>query len=499
MNSSNRKMVNKRLSSEAKMVPGTIASFLVISFFLSLFFQCVPCSATKLPAELRNGIMKAYPGAKIRIDGAFETVHQELFIPLIPAKTHAVTGEEAALQGTFPTKQEPTLLVFANAWSFLRVIQHGRLKIIRPPLDMPETFRKFLLTGKFAPDLIVPDHFVVPESFKPVAGDLAIDSVDDVIYNRADFGITSKIPNAPIQKSDHGAIFVLAPSTGKITMLQESDLSKEMEFPTEGTPCGMAYANGKLYIADESKHRILRLDPGAKQFDGEIALPPHSSPKGIAALPNGKTLIVSQSATASLAVYELPSQKLISTTKVPVGPGKLAISPNGQVLVALNTPAGKVTLLSALTQKVMQVVPVGTMPNGVEISKDSQKVYVSNRFSNSISIIDVGKRQVVETLHTGNGPIGLVLNEDDTKLFVGNAKDNTISVFDLVMHKKLDDIKIPLDLDFPGGMMMMSDKKHILVSSESTPNIGLLDAVNNKFEKQPDIGHPSDEFLWVPL
>ncbi len=494
-------MVNTKLSNEAKMVRRTIASCLVISFVLSLFFQGAPVWATKLPAELRNGILKAYPGAKIRLDGAFETTHDELFIPLIPAKPHAVSGDEALLQGTFPTKQEPTLLVFANAWSFLRVIQHGKLKIIRPPLDMPESFRKFLLTGKFAADLIVPDRFVIPESFKPVAGDLAIDAVEDVIYNRADFGITSKIPAAsPNQKhSDHGAIFVLAPSAGKITMLEESDLSKEMEFPTEGTPCAMTYANGKLYIADESKHRILKLDPGGKQFIGEIDLPPHSSPKGIVALPNGKLLLVSQSATASIVVYELPSEKLLSSTKVPVGPGKLAVSPNGQVLVALNTPAGKVTLLSALTQKVMQVVPVGTMPNGVEISKDSQKIYVSNRFSNSISIIDVGKRQVIETLHTGNGPIGLVLNEDDTKLFVGNAKDNTISVFDLVMHKKLDDIKLPLDLDFPGGMMMMSDKKHILVSSESTPNIGLLDATNNKFEKQPDIGHPSDEFMWVPL
>jgi YVTN family beta-propeller protein len=484
------------------MVPRTIASCLVLSFVLSLFFQASPCWATKLPTELRNGILKAYPGAKIRLDGAFETIHQELFIPLIPAKAHAVTGDEAALQGTFPTKQEPTLLVFANAWSFLRVIQHGKLRIIRPPLDMPETFRKFLLTGKFAPDLIVPDHFVVPESFKPVAGELGIEVVEDVIYNRADFGITSKIPVTANQKHsehEHGAIMVLAPSTGKITMLEESDLSKVMEFPTEGTPCGMTYANGKLYIADESKHRILKLSPSEKQFEGEIALPPHSSPKGIVALPNGKLLIVSQSATASIAVYELPSERLISSTKVPVGPGKLAVSPNGQVLIALNTPAGKVTLLSALTQKVMQVIPVGTMPNGVEISKDSQKIYVSNRFSNSISIIDVGKRQVIETLHTGNGPIGLVLNEDDTKLFVGNAKDNTISVFDLVMHKKLDDIKIPLDLDFPGGMMMMSDKKHILVSSESTQNIGLLDSTNNKFEKQPDIGHPSDEFLWVPV
>ena len=106
---------------------------------------------------------------------------------------------------------------------------------------------------------------------------------------------------------------------------------------------------------------------------------------------------------------------------------------------------------------------------------------------------------MLETLKTSAGPTGLVLNDDESRLFVANAKDNTISVFDLNQHKKLDDIKLPLDVDFPGSLMLLPDRKHILVSSESTDTIGLIDASKMAFEGQPSIGHSSDEFLWVPV
>jgi YVTN family beta-propeller protein len=105
---------------------------------------------------------------------------------------------------------------------------------------------------------------------------------------------------------------------------------------------------------------------------------------------------------------------------------------------------------------------------------------------------------VIETLKTGNGPTGLAFDEEETKLFVANAKDNTISVFDLKTNKRLDDIKLPLDLDFPGGIMLMPDRKHLLVSSESTPNVGLIDTKTMMVEKQPDIGQTIDRFLFVP-
>jgi DNA-binding beta-propeller fold protein YncE len=127
-------------------------------------------------------------------------------------------------------------------------------------------------------------------------------------------------------------------------MLAEGTFKKIAEFPTEGTPGGMAYADGKLYIADQSKNRILKLDPLRKQFIGQMDLPAHSAPKGVAALPDGELLYVSESGSSSIAVFEAKDDRLLVRTKVLSGPGRLAVTPNGSTLLVLNVPAGKLLL-----------------------------------------------------------------------------------------------------------------------------------------------------------
>jgi len=489
-------MANTRASSSCSL-NRLVASLLSLLALLTDFMLVLPAWATKLPANLKTGIQKDFPGAKIRLDGAFETAHGELFIPIIPAKTTHDKKAEIFLQAALPSRQEPNFLVFANAWCFVRMVSRGRFRSIKLPSDMTEAFRKFVLSGKLAPDLIVPEHFILAKSLKPIVGDLSIQLVDDEIGTKPEAG--TPIKTTPKAAKNSGSIFVLSPTTGKITMLDGNTLEKLTEFSTEGTPSGFAFAQGKVYIADQSKSRILKLDPKSRQFIGQIDLPPHSAPKGVAASPSGKLIYVAESGTGNIAVIEAANDKLLVRTKVTVGPGRLAVTPNGAQVLVLNTPAGKMSLLSGLTQKLLGAMSLGTMPSGIEVTSDSQTAYISNRLSNSVSVVDLLKRAVVETLKTGNGPTGLVLNDDESKLFVSNAKDNTIAVFDLKGHKKLDDIKLPLDLDFPGNFILMRDRKHILISSESTDAIGLFDTTTMTFEKQPSIGHTSDEFLWVPV
>jgi YVTN family beta-propeller protein len=451
-----------------------------------------PALATRLPAALRNQIVEDFPGAKIRLDGAIETKTGELYLPVIPDADASGKNQETKIESK--TIREPNIFSCGNGWFYLRVLKRGQIRTVSVPADLPEGVRKSLLSCKLSADLIVPESFALPKSLKSLAGELDISIIDDVRPNPAPRKQAEQ-PKAPV----HGAISVSSPSTGKITLLNDTTLEKIADFQTEGTPCGMAYAAGKIYIADVSKNRVLKLDPKRKQFIGQINLPGHSAPKGVATLPDGKLLYVSESGTNNVAVFEVENEKLLVRTKVLPGPTRMAITPNGEALLVLNAPSGKVTVLSTQTQKVLGIVTVGTLPNAIAMSEDSEHAYVSSRVSNTVSVIDISKHKVIETLKTGAGPTGLTLDGTGTKLFVANAKDNTISVFDLEEHTKLDDIKLPLDVDFPGELTLLPDKSKILVSSESTEAIGILSVANLAFESQPVIGHTSDEFLWVPL
>lgn len=510
-------------------------------------FSCAPpANATRLTPELRAAVEKRFSGARIRLDGSVETKEGELFLPVIPgggttsgASTSGATKSAVVtLEEAYPSALKPDALRYSNGWCFLRVLKTGNSGTVISPASLPDKLKKIVLAGKLPADLIVPEHVALAKSWKPIVGDVAIPLGDETLglvaapssgkvgasgtagTSATNAGKTGNgsgvaaVPNgtnaagtAPTgaetkpssaDSTAHGVIFVTSPRNGNLLLLDEHTLAKLGEFPTEGIPTSMTAVDGKLYVADQAKSRVSIFDPKKLEFSAHIPLLPRSAPKGIAVLPNAKLLYVSESAASDVAVIELATQKVLMRTKVNAGPARMAVTPNGFQVVVLNPPAGEATIISTLNQRVLATVAVGSMPNAVIISPDSQRAYISNRMSNTVAVLDIIQRKVVHTFKTGTAPTGLALSPDGNHLFVANAKDNTIVVYDLKTKEQTKEIRLPLDVDFPGSLTFMPDGKRIIVSSESTDAIGVLNYDTLEFvSQQPIIGHTSDEVLWM--
>ena len=479
---------------------GVAAIFLFWALILNV---TTPALALKLPGSLKSSLQETLPVDRIRLDGAVETESGALYLPLLPINGRG-SEKKISLKGSFPPQGVPEFLLFSNGWCYLKVLLSGHEQTVLPLEDLPQDLQKELLSTRFSSDLIVPEHFVLPLSLKQIAGTIAITVKQPVVDKNKQTGQKDDLSkeknvgknDTPLNKE--GCILITSPATGKVSLLSFPELIKIIEFPTEGTPSGVAYGGGKVYIADQSKCRILKLDPYHRTFLGQITLPKHSTPKDVVALPSGKLIYVSESLFNDIAVIEADTDKLLLRTKVNSYPGRMAITPDGNVVVALSVPDGKVSLLSTRDQRFLGVIKVGSLPNGIAISADSKTAYVSNRVSNTVSILDLARLSVVGSIGTGSGPTGVAVDSDSGRLYVANAKDNSIGIYDLKTDKKIQEIKLPLDLDFPGSLTLMPDKKHILVSSESTDAVGLLNIDSGTFEKIASVGHNSDLCLWIP-
>lgn len=472
---------------------------LVIFFAFLIAGASSPCYATRLPAELSDMVLAQFPGSKVRLDGAIQTSRGELFLPLLPAnpdKKNRYSGLPTLLT-VHPNREHPDILVYSNGWSFLRVVAKGKSKTTVMPAELPDKLRKQLSSCRFPSDLIVPENFFLPLSLKSLIGETSVQTIIDAKIAADDFG---HAPGAgPAAVNGPGSYFFTSLSSGTITLIDEKTLTKVAEFPTEGTPCSMAWADGHLYITDQAKNRVLILDPLRRQFLGQIDLLPRSAPKGIVALANGRLLYVAESGSNDVAVIETATKKVLLRTKVAPGPSKIALTANGNFIVVLNVTSGLVTFISTLNQSVVGTVKVGEVPTSIAITRDSKLAYVTNRNSNTLSVIDLTTRKEVGTIATGTGPTGLTFSLDESKLYVANAKENTIAVYDQKTREKLAEAKLPLDVDFPYSIELMPGGKKLIVSSESTDTIATLDLATMQFDQQSQIGHSSHDMIWVPV
>lgn len=488
---SGRKMVRHK----NKFEKTTFAALaLTASLLASQMFLAPGAYATRLPGELRSQISTHMPAVKLfRLDGSLQTGTGELYLPLTPPAGFKA-GNGSTVEAIFPNEEKPDVVMFWNGWTFLRVIKEGPHRTIRVPEALKENLKKQILASKFPSDLLVPEGFVLPLSMKAVRGEVSVNIIDDVTIAKKTF-----VPTIDeSQMTGDGVVIATSPSCGKLALLDAKSFKKIDEFPTEGTPCGITYFGGIVYVADQTKNRILQFDPTKRSFLGQIDLPTKCAPKGVAALVQSKLLYVSESSTNQVAVLELPSGRLLLRTRVPAGPGRLAVTPNGSYLLVLNATAGVLTLVSTANQRMMAAIPIGPTPGFMTVSKDSQFAYVASKGANMVSVVDLGKKAVVQRLKTGTSPTGVALSRDQTKLFVANAKDNTIWVFDTKSHEKVEEVKLPLDLDFPGEIALMPDGERLLVSSEATDTVGILNTSTLKFEEQPILGFTSDEIRWFP-
>ncbi len=471
-----------------------LAVFLSVTIFSALLTP--PARATRLPAELRQAAEQVFPHAQVRLDGSLALPDGSLVLPLVPATAAKSKLEKLDIEAKFP-EADPVIVFYSNGWAHVRTCLRGKSRTISLPKDTPEKLVKHALSMHFPSDLIVPEHFVLPKSLKPFIGDLQINLIDDVVLMKPEFGQVKKEPSG--HYDGPGTVMLTSINTGTITLLNGNTLAKVAEFPTEGTPCSMHYQNGILYIADQGKHRVLMLDVGKRRFLGQIDLVPGSAPKGIAALPNGKLLYVSESGTGHISTIETASGKVLVRTKVPPGPGRMVVTPDGVFLIVLNVSSGDLTVIATYNQRVVGTVKVGSMPSSIALAGEGRTAYVSCKNANYVAVVDVTNRRVTGAIKTGSSPTGIALTADGSRVFVASARDNMITAYDTKTLTQNGEARLPLDVEFPGTICLLPGGKRLVVTSQQTDAIGIMDVERMTFESDSRLGHPVQEVIWAPV
>ena len=161
-----------------------------------------------------------------------------------------------------------------------------------------------------------------------------------------------------------------------------------------------------------------------------IDLGQHGAPHGLRFLPDGRRVLVTTEASASVLIVDVGTGEIEREIEVGAGTGHMiAVSPDGQVAYLTKIQAGTVSRidLEAGTKTVER--PAGKGAEGVAVRPDGAEVWVTNREDGTLTVHDPRTLAVKRRMSSKGFPIRVVFSADGTLAFVTNARAATLAVF----------------------------------------------------------------------
>ncbi len=208
----------------------------------------------------------------------------------------------------------------------------------------------------------------------------------------------------------------------------------------------------------------------------------------------------------SVGVWDFMSGRFLPSIPVGTRPRGIAISPDGNSLVVSNSTSASVSIIDPTGLRVITTIslPSGSSPYGVAITGDSKRAYVANYLNpGSIFVIDLTTRTLSATIPGGNQPIQIAMSPDGALGYVTNFAGNTVSVIDLLTNTLTTTVS---GFQSPSAITTSRNGRYIYVTNVvSAGTVTVLDATTYAVAKTITVGGlpvalaatPDGRFLYV--
>jgi YVTN family beta-propeller protein len=191
-------------------------------------------------------------------------------------------------------------------------------------------------------------------------------------------------------------ILVIDPAAGRIVAAIDHEGSGHwLTVLPDGSKAYVANKNDKMFVTV--------IDLAARKQVGTIPMP--RGTQGIAASPDGKTVIAMDFAEPTMAVIDTATDTVrerIALADATEGAYKAYFSPDGKWLL---TMAGSVIDIfdAANLRAPQRAVKVGASPMGIAFSADGKTALVANHGDGTVSVVDIATAKVTRTFTAGTG------------------------------------------------------------------------------------------------
>jgi YVTN family beta-propeller protein len=198
-------------------------------------------------------------------------------------------------------------------------------------------------------------------------------------------------------------------------------------------PHGVQVApDGSLYVTAENDRKVLHVDPDSGRILQAIDV--EGSAHWIAILPDGSKLYVAnKNDKPFVSVVNLKTRKVVARIPMAKGTQGIAASPDGRTVVVMDYAAPVVAVIDPRTDQVVERITLqGQSGGGYKAYFSPDGKWLLTMVGSMITILDASNLTGLQrVLKAGAGPMGIGFSADGTTALVANHGDGTVSVVDL--------------------------------------------------------------------
>ncbi len=155
-------------------------------------------------------------------------------------------------------------------------------------------------------------------------------------------------------------------------------------------------------------------------------------PSGMALDQRRRRLYVACATDDEVDAIDVATGSLLEQTRLSPGdrPRELALTADGLTLVVLNTGSNSVAIFDAIAMTRDERINVGSGPASVSIEPTGRRAFVFNTLSSSVSVIDLAGRRVSATVSTESSPVRGHFNRRGDRLYVTHERSPYMTVID---------------------------------------------------------------------
>jgi gliding motility-associated-like protein len=342
-----------------------------------------------------------------------------------------------------------------------------------------------------------------------ISGNVILSSTGAVNQNVAVAGVVNALPavnTVPNQIKNNGTLSDLVTFTGTGNTFTWVNDHPEIGLASNGTDNIPAFATvnntaspivAKItatpsnspyaYITNSASSSVSVINVATNKIVATI--PMGADPQDITISHDGKKVYVSDPISRTISVINTATNTVIATTSVPIGSFSMVVSPDNSklYLVAINPDLGNddIYIINTTTYNITSTLGVGVSIGIITLSPDGSTLYATDNLQNNLLVINASNGQLLKTISVGTAPEGVMVSRDGGTAYVCNSGSNTISVINTITNTVVKTVTVGTA---PFALALSPDGNILYVSGYSDGSLTAINTSSNTVLFKEDAG-----------